>query len=193
MSAALYLLLIQGVIGAFDTLFYHEWKARLVARPATSAVELRIHAARDFLYGVIFLSLPWVEWHGAWAWLLILVFLSEAVLTMWDFAIEKRVRARLGDVFPAERVTHNAMAIVYGLIIANLFPVFVDWVSMPTGLLLGAAPAPEAVRIGLTMLGLGVIGSGMRDLYAAAGGAGGAWPWRTGGGSPGPEAGAQQQ
>ena len=52
---------------------------------------------------------------------------------MWDFAIEKRVRARLGDVFPAERVTHNAMAIVYGLIIANLFPVFVDWVSMPNG------------------------------------------------------------
>ena len=62
---------------------------------------------------------PRVEWHGAWAWLLILVFVGEAVLTV---AIEKRVRARLGE-FPAERVTHNAMAIVYGLIIANLFPV----------------------------------------------------------------------
>ena len=193
MSAALYLLLVQGIMGAFDTLFYHEWKARLVARPATSAVELRIHAARDFLYGVIFLSLPWVQWRGAWAWLLMLVFLSEAVLTMWDFVIEKRVRARLGDVFPAERVTHNAMAIVYGLVVANLFPVFVDWLAMPTALVIDAAPAPQAVRIGLTALGLGVVVSGVRDLYATVGGPGGGWPWPAVERSPAPEAGARKQ
>lgn len=30
-STALWLLAIQGAIGAFDTLYYHEWRARLPA------------------------------------------------------------------------------------------------------------------------------------------------------------------
>src|SRR4029434_9177885 len=59
---ALWLLAIQGAIGAFDTLYYHEWRARLPARGA--AAELRLHAARDFLYAVIFGTLPWVSWEG---------------------------------------------------------------------------------------------------------------------------------
>jgi len=32
MIVALWLLAIQGIIGAFDTLYYHEWRARLPAR-----------------------------------------------------------------------------------------------------------------------------------------------------------------
>ena len=31
MIVALWLLAVQGVIGAFDTLYYHEWRARLQA------------------------------------------------------------------------------------------------------------------------------------------------------------------
>jgi len=31
MGVALLLLALQGVIGAFDTVYYHEWKARLPA------------------------------------------------------------------------------------------------------------------------------------------------------------------
>jgi hypothetical protein len=49
MATALWLLAIQGVIGAFDTLYYHEWRARLPARPEITRAELRLHAARDFL------------------------------------------------------------------------------------------------------------------------------------------------
>jgi hypothetical protein len=32
MTTALWLMAIQGAIGAFDTLYYHEWRARLPAR-----------------------------------------------------------------------------------------------------------------------------------------------------------------
>ncbi len=64
---ALWLLAIQGAIGAFDTLYYHEWRARLPARGSVAAAELRLHAARDFLYAVIFGTLPWVSWEGVWA------------------------------------------------------------------------------------------------------------------------------
>ena len=65
MIVALWLLAIQGVIGAFDTLYYHEWRARLPARGAQSASELKLHAARDFLYAVLFATLPWIAWQGA--------------------------------------------------------------------------------------------------------------------------------
>ena len=30
MSLALWLLAVQGAVGAFDTFYYHEWKARLL-------------------------------------------------------------------------------------------------------------------------------------------------------------------
>jgi hypothetical protein len=49
MNTALWLLFALGVIGAFDTLYYHEWRARLPAQGAPAAPELRLHAARDCL------------------------------------------------------------------------------------------------------------------------------------------------
>ena len=66
MTATLWLLAIQGVIGAFDTVYYHEWRARLPARVPNALPELRLHAARDFLYAVLFGTLPWVAWRGLW-------------------------------------------------------------------------------------------------------------------------------
>ena len=51
MTVALWLLALQGAIGAFDTLYYHEWRARLPARGRRAAPELKLHAGRDFLYG----------------------------------------------------------------------------------------------------------------------------------------------
>ena len=62
MTIALCLLAFQGVIGAFDTIYYHEWKAHLPARGRAAAAELKLHAIRDFLYTVIFASLPWLAW-----------------------------------------------------------------------------------------------------------------------------------
>ncbi len=57
MATALWLLALLGVIGAFDTLYYHEWRARLPGR-RSAAPELRLHAVRDFLYAVLFGALP---------------------------------------------------------------------------------------------------------------------------------------
>ena len=53
MRTALLILLAQGAIGAFDTLWFHEWRERLPAR-AEARMELSLHAARDFVYAVLF-------------------------------------------------------------------------------------------------------------------------------------------
>ena len=37
---------------------------------------------------------------------------------------------------------------------------------------------PEALRLVLGLMAVGVFGSGLRDLYAALGLPGGGWPWR---------------
>ena len=89
MTIALWLLAIQGVIGAFDTAYYHEWMARLPARGPAAAPELKLHAARDVLYAVLFASLPFVAWHGRWTAALAAVLVAEIVLTLWDFIVRQ--------------------------------------------------------------------------------------------------------
>ena len=178
MTTVLWLLVLQGVIGAFDTFYFHEWRARLPAGGAQTAPELRLHAWRSFLYAVIFGTLPWLAWHGAWAIVLAGVLLAEIVFTMWDFVVEIAVRKPLGDVYGGERITHAAMGIVYGAMLAYFIPILLDWWSRPTAL--AATPLGELSPLGwaLLVMALGVFLSGARDLYAALGLPYGWWPWR---------------
>jgi len=177
MTIALWLLAIQGAIGAFDTIYYHEWKARLPARGAASAPELKLHAARDFIYAVLFGSLPFFSWQGAWTVVLAAVLVAEIVLTLWDFIVEIAVRKPFGDVYGGERVTHAVMGILYGAMTANLIPVLWRWRSMPTMLTPAALDIPDALRWLLALMAAGVFASGVRDLYAALGLPQGGWPW----------------
>jgi hypothetical protein len=171
------LLAAQGVIGAFDTLYYHEWRARLPARAPGSAPELRLHALRDFLYAVLFGTLPWLAWQGIWGLVLAAVLLAEILLTMSDFVVEIRVRKPIGDVYAGERVTHAVMGILYGAMVANLVPDLWDWCQLPTALVTTPVTVPQALRWALTVMAVGVFLSGVRDLYAALGMPYGGWPW----------------
>jgi len=177
MIVALWLLAIQGAIGAFDTLYYHEWRARLPARGALSAPELKLHAARDFLYAVLFGTLPWLAWQGGWTLLLTGVLVAEILLTLTDFVVEISVRKTLGDVYGGERITHAIMGILYGAMIASLIPVLVEWAALPTALAIQPPDAPLALRSALLLMAFGVLVSGVRDLYAAYDLPHGAWPW----------------
>lgn len=177
MTAALWLLAIQGAIGAFDTLYYHEWRARLPAQGRHSAPELKLHAARDFLYATLFGTLPWIAWQGLWLLVLVAVLVAEIVLTLADFVVEIAVRKPLGDVYAGERITHVVMGILYGAMLANLIPVLLTWWSLPTTLAVAPPAIPDALRWGLFTMAVGVFLSGTRDLYAALGLPYGDWPW----------------
>ena len=177
MTATLWLLAIQGVIGAFDTVYYHEWRARLPARVPNALPELRLHAARDFLYAVLFGTLPWVAWRGLWLPVFVSILVAEAVLTLADFVVEIAVRKPIGDVYAGERITHAVMGILYGALLVNLIPVLLKWWSLPTGIAFAPPAIPEALRWGLLMMAAGVFLSGIRDLYAATQLPGGNWPW----------------
>jgi hypothetical protein len=179
MTTALWLLAIQGIIGAFDTLYYHEWRARLTAGGSGTAPELKLHAARDFLYAALFGALPHLAWQGLWAVVLAAVLLTEIILTLADFVVEIRVRKPLGDVYGGERVTHAVMGVIYGAMLANLLPVLWRWSQLPTAIAPTETAAPEPLRWSLAVMAIGVFLSGVRDLYAALGLPHGGWPWYT--------------
>ncbi len=177
MTAALWLLSMLGMIGAFDTIYYHEWRARLPALVPNAIPELRFHAARDFLYAMLFGTLPWIAWQGMWLTVLVVILVAEIVLTLADFVVEIKVRRPIGDLYAGERITHAVMGILYGAILANLIPVLPGWWALPTALSVRPPAIPEAVRWGLVVMAAGVFLSGLRDLYAAFELPRGNWPW----------------
>ena len=181
MTTALWLLALQGAIGAFDTLYYHEWRGRLPALGGARP-ELRLQAARALVYVSLLALLPRFEGRGAWASVLASLLAAEIFITLRDFAVEDRVRAPLGGVFAGERTTHTVMAIIYGAMLGNLLPALLGWRHEATALAPHAREVPaELVRV-LTLMSAGVAASGLRDAYAALGLPGGAWPWRAEGG-----------
>jgi len=161
MTTALSILLVQGILGACDTLWYHELMQRLPARP-TGRLELRLHAARDFAYAVLFGSLAWVTWNGAWAWLVALLLVVEIAITLWDF-VEEDMRRPLP---PGESVMHTIMAIVYGAFLANFLPQLFLWSQRPTGF---ASAYYGWLSWLMSLMAHGVFGSSVRDLAASVG------------------------
>jgi uncharacterized protein len=160
MTTALVLLLIQGCLGAFDTLWYHEFKLRL-SRDHFARFELTLHAGRDFIYAVIFGSLAWVAWNGFWVWILFGLLISEVIITLWDFIEEDRAR----KVPAGERVMHAIMGLTYGAFLACFVPEIIIWLRMPTGF---SHQSYGLLSLLLTAMAIGVTISGLRDLAAAS-------------------------
>jgi hypothetical protein len=118
-----------------------------------------------------------MAWKGTWTIVLLGVIAAEIILTLWDFVIEIGVRKDLGDVYAGERVTHAIMGIMYGAMLASLVPTLNAWLGSATGLAFEPVLIPGWMRMIVSLMGVGVVGSGLRDLYAALGLPGGGWPW----------------
>ena len=160
MTVAIWLLFVQALLGAFDTLYYHEFRLRLPHGQGTTT-ELRLHASRDFAYAIIIGTLGFVTWNGALAWVLFALLAAEIVITLWDFIEEDRIRK-----LPAgERAMHAIMGIVYGAFLAYLIPEMLQWSRLPTGWGASYHGFPAWVLSGLA---IGVFLSGVRDAVASA-------------------------
>lgn len=131
MNTIFLLLSIQAALGAFDNLWHHELEARLPQR-TSARYELSLHAAREAIYGVVFLGLAWFEWRGAFAAVLAALLLIELGITLADFLEEDRTR-RLP---PFERVLHTVLTISYGLFLGLIAPVLWAWAQQPTAMVL---------------------------------------------------------
>ncbi|MBA3277506.1 MAG: hypothetical protein H0U22_02025 [Geodermatophilaceae bacterium] len=186
MVEVLWLLGLLGVLGGFDTVYFHEIRGQLPAQLPGLRPELVLHAGRSFIYVVVFGTLPWIAWRGWWAVVFGVLLLVEVCITIADFIVEDQVRKPLGGLLPGERTTHTIMAIVYGAILANLIPVLIGWWRLPAGLAGDPVPVPVWLRLGLSALAVGTLASAIRDTYAVAGFPRplARWPWSSGQAQP---------
>lgn len=167
MTAVLGLLLLNALLGAIDTLWYHEYRARLTARLDVTRTELRLHVGRDAVYVGLYAYLAWWRPSGLWAVLVLAALLVEIVVTLADFVVEDRDRPQLGGLAPGERVLHSLMAIVYGAMVANLLPWLIADVTAQTATVAHGAPAWMSLTA--TAAAAGIALSGARDALALGG------------------------
>ena len=156
---ALQLMAAQGCLGAFDTLYHHELTEALPGR-ATARRELAIHSVRALIYSGLFIGLSSWAFHGLWAGVVLLVFVAEIGLTLWDFVVEDRTR-----LLPAtERVTHTVLAMNGGAFIALLALNAPQWLALPSAIVW---QPNGALGMFLALCGVGVGVSGIRDALAS--------------------------
>jgi uncharacterized protein (TIGR01777 family) len=153
------LMLIQLVMGAFDTIYHHELTERLPWR-ASQQHELALHAARNLLYALVFVMIGWFEPHGLWAVALMTILAIEVVVTLIDFVEEDVSRS-----LPAsERINHTLLALNYGALLCILMPQLLHWSRDATAL----KPAFYGIwSLLMAVAAAGVVISGLRDYFAA--------------------------
>ena len=128
MTLIFVLLTVQSLLGAFDNFWHHELEARLPQRK-TARLELRLHAAREAIYGLLFASFAWLEWRGWWVLLPAGLMVAELFITVADFLEEDRSR----KLPPLERALHTVLAVSYGLLLGLVGPVFWQAAQLPAG------------------------------------------------------------
>lgn len=159
MITAIWLLMVQGALGALDTLWYHEWKVALHSR-AGAGRELVLHSSRNFCYAALYALLAWREWHGLFALAIPLLLVAELVITMTDFLEEDRTR----KLPSGERVMHALIGIAYGAMLPFLLPEVWRWLQQP----LAVVPAEFGpLSWILSLMALGAAGFGLRDAFYA--------------------------
>jgi uncharacterized protein (TIGR01777 family) len=120
---------IQMAMGALDTLYHHEFTERLAWRNS-QAHELKLHAIRNLAYTLAFTLLALTQPGGWIAIGLIALLIAEVGVTLKDFAEEDKTR----KLPITERLLHTLMTANYGVVLALLIPVLVEWTKAPTGL-----------------------------------------------------------
>jgi hypothetical protein len=151
------LLVLQGAMGAIDTLYNHEWKERLAHRREARG-EIGLHALREAIYAALFTAIGWFSWHGDAVWVIAGLLVAEVMVTACDEFIENRIR-----VLPQnERVLHVFLTLNMGAIIAVLAMLLTHTGSDATAVTRVVFPTTWL----LTLLAVSSAAWAVRDLVA---------------------------
>jgi hypothetical protein len=157
-TAFLALVVLQGLMGGFDTLVNHDLIERLPQR-ASARMEVGLHSLREAIYALLFAGLGWYTWHGAAVALVGGLLIAEFLVSTTDEYIENATR-----VLPHnERVLHAFLTLNLGLIIGIGSIVLFDRTSDPTGIVLRD---PDLFTWALSALSLASLFWAVRDFSA---------------------------
>lgn len=156
MLVAFYILSFGGLVGAYDVLYYHMYRARLWQRPE-AMMENVTHAIRALLFSTFFFLLLFVEARGSWWWLYPAVCTLEMLNTMSDTFLEKRSREPQGGMENGEYMLHVFLSVMIGAVMACMLFESWSWSTQPTELILRARDVPAPMFLG----GVGSIAVGL--------------------------------
>jgi hypothetical protein len=114
-AAPLAIMSVVAPIAAIDVLYFHLYRFRLYAHPA-SRLETVTHLMRALLFGVAALLLTHHEPRGAWYWAITGLAAADFLNNLADVILEPRSRAPLGGLPPLEYVIHIVGATASGVI-----------------------------------------------------------------------------
>jgi hypothetical protein len=108
-EASIVLLLLFTIVATVDGFYFHFYKYRLYARPA-SRLEHGLHTLNSALFPITLAPLYLAESSGAWLWLATGALLVTLLVESFDVLIERESRADLGGLTPAEYWMHFMMS-----------------------------------------------------------------------------------
>ena len=165
MEVPTYLLFILGVLGGLDVLFFHSI-AHGIRHHSDARTELILHSLRGPVYGLLFWIVPNVMLLGAYWWALVGVLTIDFLITVFDFAVERRSREKLGGLPTVEYILHLLMAVVFGAFVMAIWSGTTGWRAFPSSISYSPANVWWPIRA-LALMAISVIVSGLLDVVAA--------------------------
>jgi phosphatidylglycerophosphate synthase len=160
------LLFSIGILGATDMSFYHS-VAHGIRQHQDSKLELYIHSLRGLTYTALFIIVPNFECHGIYFWGLIAILFIDLLISIADFAIERKSREGLGGLPSGEYVLHILIAMLFGAFVTTIFLNSYHWHARPDALNFTEEIAPRSLRLLMAIMAVVVFISGIQDLLAA--------------------------
>lgn len=170
MVTAFYLLLVIGLLGAFDVIYFHIYRCGLAER-AESQREVLWHTARHLIYAAQFLVIANLRLHGAALLLLVLLYAADVFVAWADVWEEKKSRASQGGLPRGEYLMHIVLSVLVGLYLSNVFSTVWPDRLLPSGILVQPPEVPAVLRWTMTLMGVGALAAFVHDLIG--------WLWRT--------------
>ena len=164
MTAAAYLLLIVGFLGALDIVLFHTHAHRLRHEPS-AATELITHSLRGPTYAILFLVVPNFAALGLWFLAMLALLAFDVAISLWDFSIEKRSRKPMGGLPTGEYVLHSIIAMLFGAFVACYCYDGLPWLAQETQWVYQPV-VPWPVQALFAAMSLGVLCTGIADARA---------------------------
>jgi hypothetical protein len=156
------LLLLIGLLGAFDVLFFHRRQARITER-RDARVEAWIHVARGVVYTLQFAIVPNVKLAGAWYAAFVALFVADAAIAIADVLVEPQTRRSVGGLLRGEYLAHVVLSVLVGALLYSLAVHTHGWAGEPTGVT-WAPSMPAGLRLALALIGAGCCATMLLDI-----------------------------
>jgi hypothetical protein len=169
------LLLLVGLLGAFDVLYFHHYKARVPYDPAKRR-EAWAHVAKAPVYAALFLVVPNLALSGAALALLAGLVALDVAIAAWDVTTEGDARRSSGGLPAGEYALHLLITLLVGALFVELARDGAARLDAPSAISL-RDDVPLALRFALAALAVGCVLVGGLELAAITGTLGALGRW----------------